>query len=371
MPEDAQRGARAGRGAPATVAFVLPSYDGGGAQRVLLTLLRHIDRSRFRPELIVFSADGPLAADLPDGISPHVLDRPRLRAALPALFACLRRVRPDVVFSTMGYVNLALLAMRWALPGRSRLVLREPNMPSISLPTLNHGGMIATGYRLLYPRADAIVCQSSLMMRELVEDYGVPASLVRHLANPVDEARLRSAIDRLERALGPGRRYVACGSLIHQKGFDRLLPLFVEMPAQDRLTILGAGKEDAALRAQCAQLGLDERVHFAGFTRRPWLWFAAADAVLVPSRWEGQSNVALEALACGAPVIATPESGGIDEVAKAASSGAVTIAEIGAPFVAAMQSVKATQVEALRPSLLPAVHALDEVMERFHRMLDG
>jgi glycosyltransferase involved in cell wall biosynthesis len=73
---------------------------------------------------------------------------------------------------------------------------------------------------------------------------------------------------------------------------------------------------------------------------------AAADALVMPSRFEGMPNAALEALALGTPVIATSEAGGIGEVAG------VTIAEAGTAFLDAMCRV-VHKPTGLSPSLLP------------------
>ena len=111
--------------------------------------------------------------------------------------------------------------------------------------------------------------------------------------------------------------------------------------------------------------GAADRIRFAGFEPEPWPFYAGADAVLVPSRWEGLPNVALEALACGTSVIATPESGGIAEVAAAAPPGAVTIAPWGDAFRSALANVVPSPVDDTRPSLLPVHHERDRVIERF------
>ena len=63
--------------------FVLPSFAGGGAERVMLHLLGGIDRSHFLPTLIVLRGDGPLADLLPGDVPLVDLARPRLRQHTP------------------------------------------------------------------------------------------------------------------------------------------------------------------------------------------------------------------------------------------------------------------------------------------------
>ncbi len=316
---------------PRRVAFVLPSFAGGGSERVVLTLLAGLDRDRFAPTLIVLHNDGPLAALVPDNISVHDLARPRLRRALPGLTRTIRRLAPVTVVSSLGYVNLGLLALRPLLPTTARLVAREANTPSQSLPRSRWPPATWLGYRLLYPTADAVLCQHDRAAAEMRERFGVPDSRIRRLDNPVDVAGLRAKATP-RREPGPGPRFVAAGRLTRQKGFDRLLAMIARLPAA-HLTILGDGPDRAALESQALALGVGDRARLAGFEPSPWSWYAGADACLVPSRWEGMPNVALEALACGTPVIAMSEAGGIAELA--ARSDAVTVAADTAAFEAA------------------------------------
>jgi len=351
------------------VAFVLHSLSGGGAQRVLLTLAAAVDRERIAPELVVLDTSGPMAAALPRDVPLHDLGRRRLRGALPALFRTLRRLAPDVVCATMGHANLALLGLKPLLPGPPRVVIREPNTPSKSLPDLAYSGVLRLGYRLLYRRADTIVCQSRLMGEELVRDFAVMPHSIAYLANPVDVEALREAARSPQRVAGEGPRFVAAGKLTRQKGFDRLVEMFASLPGAPRLTVLGEGPELEPLRRRAVALEVADRLAFAGFVTAPWAAYAGADAFLLPSRWEGMPNAALEALACGTPVIATPEAGGIGEVAEAASEGAVTLAEAGDAFMQAMARVTPAPVSRPRQSLLPARFELGHVAPRFCRLL--
>ena len=354
---------------PARTAFVLPYFDGGGSQRVSLNLLRGLPRDRFAPELVMFDARGPLRELAPADAPILDLAAPRLRSAAPRLLRALRARRPDVLFSTFGYVNLALLALMPLLGYRPRLVIREGNTPSESLPRLAFGSAMALGYRLLYRRADCVICQSRSIAEELERRYGVPGARLALVANPVEETEIRRRAEPALRAPGAGVRFVAAGRLTAQKGFDRLLDMLRHVPAPAHLTILGEGREEAALREQARRLGLAERVSFAGFVAEPWPHYAGADAFLLPSRLEGMPNAALEALACGTPVIATPEAGGFREAAEEAQPGAATLAEAGPAFVAAMAAAPPRAGAGLRPSLRPARFAAGRALEDFCRRL--
>lgn len=353
------------------IAFVLPSFAGGGAEQVMLHLLAELDRTQFSPSLIILNNDGPFAARLPQDVPLVDLAHPRLRQGLPALIRAIRRTRPSVVMSSFGYVNIALLACRWMLPLRTRIVVREANMPSLSLPRVPRPGLTRWLYRRYYPRADAVICTSNMMMGEMSGAIGVDRSRLFLLPNPLDEEALRveAAIPTPPESSSPGIRFIAAGRLTRQKGFDRLIELFADLPGNSKLTILGEGPERAVLQASCDRHDLSQRVFLPGFSDTPWPHYGAADAFLLSSHWEGMPNAALEALACGTPVIATPESGAIAEIAAAAPKGAVTVAPWGAPFAAAMAEIATAENNDLRPSLLPSGHGREVVARRFEGIL--
>jgi glycosyltransferase involved in cell wall biosynthesis len=354
---------------PRKVAFILPSFAGGGAQRVLISFAAQLDRAAFAPVLIVFEETGPWQALVTSDLPVVALKRARLRSALPGLLRRLRLERPDVIVSALAYVNFGVLALRPFLSGRPRIVVREANTPRYHSAAPIGRLLYRLGYRLLYPWADCVVCPANCIAEELTELFGVAERQIVLLPNPVDESVLRKAADPPRRRPGSGLRFVAVGRLTEQKGYDRLLPDFSRLPKDAHLTIFGAGEQHSALVAQAAALGLAQRVAFAGFDPQPAPWLAGADALLLPSRWEGLPNAALEALACGTPVIASPEAGGIAEIAANAEAGAVVLAKPGEAFVAAMTSVEPRKRLELRPSLLPQIYRLDRAGAAFSALL--
>lgn len=346
------------------IAFVLPSFAGGGAERVLLTFASSLDREAFAPEIVVLDGRGPWRDLVPADVPLKDLRRRRIRASLISLIRALRRSRPQVAISTIGALNLALLAIAPALPRATRLIVREANTPHRHATSGAAARLYRWAYPRLYRRAAAVIVPASYLARELAEDFSVPDDKIAVLHNPVDERALLEAARDPVRAPGEGARFVAVGRLTRQKGFDRLLDMMAAAPGNSHLTIIGDGPDRPALEAQLANLGLGGRVSMPGFRADAPRYIGGADALLLPSRWEGLPNVALESLALGTRVIATPEAGGIDEIARLAPAGAVRLANAGAEFIAAMSEAVPVSDRA-RSSLLPSEFKLETALQRF------
>jgi len=351
------------------VALVLPSFAGGGAERVMIALMAGLAASSFERAIVVLDDQGPWRALVPADIPVTALGRPRLRRALLPLRRALARLDPDIVVSAIGYLNLGILALSPFLPAKTRFVVREANTPSRNARSGFGQWLYRRAYVNLYRRADAVISPSAAIAKELVESCGVPQRRLTVLPNPVDESGLRAAAAPPRRVAGGGRRFVAVGRLAPQKGFDRLIDAMAEMPADTHLTILGEGEERGALEARRKALGLEARIALPGFERSAASWMAGADALLLPSRWEGLPNVALEALAVGTQVVASAEAGAIGEIAAEAPPGAVRCVETDAAFGMAMKAVAPDPVSAVRASLLPAAFRLDAVVPRFAQLL--
>lgn len=289
------------------VYFVLPSLSGGGAERVITTLLRFIDRARFMPTLVLVNgADRTLAGQVPEDISVIDLGEARLRKAMPALLRLIWRDRPPLVVSTLDHVNAATGMMRMIWPRGTRLIVRATDFLNLEKPGLRR--MMA----LSFPRADGIIFQSRAMQDAFTERLGLARGAGRAIANPVDIDGIRArSKEPVTLPFRPGRtNLVAVGRLAPAKGFDTLLAALARSSRTDvDLHILGEGAERAALEGQIADLGLTDRVRLAGFAANPYGVMAQADGFVLSSRFEGFPNVVLEALCCGVPVLSTPVPG--------------------------------------------------------------
>lgn len=172
-------------------------------------------------------------------------------------------------------------------------------------------------------RADVVTAVSGAVADSLVRDYGVDRARVRVVPNGADlpdEDREAPVARRLRERWGAalGRPlWVCAGRLEEQKGQDVLIEALAALRARglDFVAVLaGEGSCRAALEARARERGLAESVRFPGQVEDLGPLLAAADAVALPSRWEGLPLVLLEALARGRPVVASAV-GGVTEVA--------------------------------------------------------
>jgi glycosyltransferase involved in cell wall biosynthesis len=225
----------------------------------------------------------------------------------------------------MAHLNFLVLLLRPLFPRATRIVVRQNSTASAAL---EFGGLPAYTrllYRLLYARADRVVCQSEAMARDLGRAFGLPGPRLAVLRNPIDADAIRARIEcepvSLARAQWPsaGPHLLSVGRLSREKGFDLLLEALAHIRQaypQVSLVIAGVGCEETALKEQCRELGLDCAVRFAGHVDDLPAYFAAAPVFVLSSRYEGMPNALLEAAAAGLPIITLPSSEGMVELLR-------------------------------------------------------
>jgi glycosyltransferase involved in cell wall biosynthesis len=123
---------------------------------------------------------------------------------------------------------------------------------------------------------------------------------------PANSAARRA---QLTAELGDGPLVVAVGRLVPQKNHERLLEAVARLDGDFRVWIVGDGELRARLERRRDELGLGDRVRFAGLRRDASEIIALADVLVFSSDWEGLSVAAQEALAAGTPVVSTPVHG--------------------------------------------------------------
>jgi glycosyltransferase involved in cell wall biosynthesis len=289
---------------------LIPVLDFGGVESRFVMLSRLIDRDRYDFRVCTFWKAGAAARAVRDlgiqvdelGVDPAIRN-PR---ASVALLKYLRRVRPDVVHSTIGEANFHN-ALTAKLAGVKATIIEESGLPNRRL-----GGRLI--HAALYRRVDAVVAVSGTSRHYLSEREYAPASKLRVIHNC---ARPEFFEPHPRQPRRDGRfTILTAGRLAAVKNHRRFLEalqIVSRKHPEVRFQIAGEGPLVEEVAAWVRELGLEAQVELLGFRADVMELLLRADLFVLPSLSEGCSVALAEAMALGTPVIGA-NVGGIPEV---------------------------------------------------------
>jgi len=291
---------------PLRVMFLHTMAHLGGAEILMLNLIRHMDRGRFAPELCCLKELGSLGETLSREIPAFekLLRHKYDPCVLPRLARLFRRRRVDAMISVGAGDK-----MFWG-----RLAARLVGVPVVIC------GIHSTGWpdrigrlnRLLTPWTDMFVAVAAPHGRHLIEEEGFPPDRVRVIPNGVDVQRYRPRaadfVFRRQLGIPEGPLAATVARLSEVKNLEMFLDVAARARRQvssAQFMIVGDGPLRPALVARAARLGLADCVHFLGWRSDVPELLALANVFLLTSHNEANPVSVLEAMAAGVPVVAT------------------------------------------------------------------
>lgn len=305
------------------VMFIIPALTGGGAERVITSILKYINREKFIPVLVLIKKIGPFVGEIPPDIQLIDLKCPSTKRAFFKIFQTIRAERPHVVLSTLGHLNLLIALLKFFLPRNICYIARESNIISLHNKNEKYPILFDFLFRTVYKNFDKIICQSKSMKNDLIQNFSIPENIIEVLNNPIDFKTIESL--KLEdtefRFKQSNINFLAVGRLTEQKSFSRLIKAFsMTQNIDNHLLIIGEGEDYDKIIKLIDKYELNGRVDLMPFQKNPFKFMHQVDCLLITSQYEGLPNVVLEANACGTPVIGfnTP---GVNDVIKPGING--------------------------------------------------
>lgn len=299
------------------ILFFIDELIGGGAEKVLRTLVNNMDQRKF-----------DITVQTLNEVDPKEFLAPGIR------YKALNRCKTSLGKKLYSYWLRLCAELKWLYPlyirgdydievaylecGPTKIMAGSTNKKALKLAWVHcdlakKEGMAAQTDKLkrYYLAYDKIVCVAQTARDSFVKLFGnKPEAVVLYNVN--DEAEILSKANAFLPEREDSPTFCSVGRLSYEKGNDRLLEACRMLKAEGyefRLWIIGDGQEWEKLEKQIAEYGLESCVKLLGFQANPYPFMKAADFLVVPSRFEGFSTVVTEALILGKTVVTTPCSG--------------------------------------------------------------
>ena len=312
------------------IAIVLPTLLMGGAEKASVNLANALCRLGRPATVVVLSQGGPLAALLDEGVEVRNLGRSPAVLSVPALKRYLRVARPDAMFASLNANTWAVIAEQ--LDRRKTPVVAVHHNRIITTDLHDRYSFRArawvTAARMTLGRATALATVSDDARDELAQALHWDRSRIAVIDNPLDLQRLDSAAETGDPHPWMTQRkcILGVGGLKSVKNFDLAVKSLTYLPDHS-LVIYGEGPEREHLTALADELGVGDRFALPGMTDNPFSAMRLAAAVVSTSLTEAQPVGLMEAIALGAPVVATDSGSGTRDLVAGYSTAAIVDAD--------------------------------------------
>lgn len=174
------------------------------------------------------------------------------------------------------------------------------------------------------PRLKAVVVNSAMVADDIVHHYGYPRERIHLVPNGIDlrhfdkSARERYRTEmRAQFGVAPGQPVVLfVGSGFARKGLNFAIDAAAANARKPELWVIGGDRHSNAFAARAQAAGLQGRFRLIGAVPDPLPYYAAADALILPSIYDPFPSTVIEALACGLPVVTSTGCGARDVVSR-------------------------------------------------------
>lgn len=320
------------------IVHIIPTLRLGGAERIMVDLIRYGNHAAFDFSVITIAAGGPLEKDLRElGVPYYPLTKKTELGLgmLAELTALLNRLQPDIVHTHLfgGHLWGQIASMLNRVP----IIVASEQNTDVDLGRVKTRLKQAITYS-----ADVIVAASEAVKKFLVTAGHLSAKKIVVIKNAIEVWRY---LDAPPPTFGAPLKLIVIGRLEPQKGHDVLFAALSRLNFPWELSVVGEGSLAEDLLDRATLLRIDDRVKFLGTILDVAPLIASHDVLVMPSRWEGIGLVIMEGMAAGRPVVAS-RVGGIPELITHAKTGLLVEPENAEELAEALRWVRANPTAA-------------------------
>lgn len=295
------------------IAIFIVSMYGGGAERVVSILLKHLQYD-YETHLVLL--DDTIEYEIPEAQRLHVLNKKSTRnpilniIKIPLLARRYKKYLENngitTSFSFLPRPNFIACFLKY-LGWKGKVIINERTFTSVYYDKATLNGKIGSFLvGKLYPKADVITCNSKLIASDLQETFHIRKPAYTVIYNPIDIEAINRKLSAIPAAIPEKFTFITLGRLDFHKNQALLIKAAALLPDLNFVVkIVGKGDQAGRLKELIQEYKLEHKIELLPHTSNPFELLKNAGSYVMTSNFEGFPNAVLEALACGLPVIAT------------------------------------------------------------------
>lgn len=316
------------------ILFLIRDLGHGGAEKVLVNLVNHMDNKKFDITVMTLFDEGVNKQFL----APHIKYKTCFKKSIPGNSHILK-------FFSPGFLHKHLIKDTYDievayLEGPSARVIsgcHDLNTKLFSWIHIEYSSYQAAAKSFrskkeaekCYNKFDKIIGVSEKVIDNFINvlDIKVPTEVLYNTNNTSDILE-KSTEQVTDTVFGTSKtNWCAVGRLVQHKRFDRLLHIQLALITEGyntHLYILGTGEQEEKLKQWCIDNNIENTVTFLGYQTNPYKYVSKCDFFACASLMEGFSTAATEALIVGTPVCTVDVAGMKEMLGKNNEYGIVT-----------------------------------------------
>ena len=309
------------------ILFFIESLSGGGAEKVLVTLLNHLDKSKYCITLLTLVDTGVLKKDVDFS---QITYRTIIKQSNHPILRWWYKVKYKLLYQYLP----ASLVNKWIIPqkgidtyiaftegyctkilahtSKNKIAWVHCNLKELPWTTDGHIYQNKEQEIIAYTKYDKVVTVSKNVQAVMVSDYFLRNVIT--LYNPIDTQHIQNLSNESNsyEIKNGSFKIVSVGRLVPAKGYDLLIPIISKLIKKGldiHLYLLGEGSERSKLEQIIKEEKMSNHIHLLGYVKNPYPIMKQMNLFVCSSRSEGYSLVIAEALTLGLPVISMDCSG--------------------------------------------------------------
>lgn len=332
--------------------FVIPSLEGGGAEKVLVDIISNLNSSKYRIMLVLFNAKGVLLEEIPPNIEIYDLKKRSKYSFLILIIklaSLIRKLKPDNLVGFMHYVNMITI-LAYKLSGSKSNIVATIHTNIIEVISRNWLGPVKyILYKQTFKHANHVIVPSEGIKKMMMSDFKITKNKIKTIPHPLLVEKITQlSNEKMDPAFSNKKYILSVGRLTEAKGYTYLLNAFKIISEKNNinLVILGVGENLKMLTDLSEELGLRDRIFFAGFQKNPYKFMKNASLFVLSSLWESFAVVLCEAMLCNVPIVSTDCPSGPGELINNEVNGLLVKTRDAASLANAMDRVLSNENDA-------------------------